>query len=58
MKSPTTAINDFYQAIIDRKVAAIHASYIAKEDTYVILEGPRLATTGFSKIAKGWIDFL
>lgn len=57
MKSPIQSINSFYQAIIDRKVEAIHASYIAQEDTYVILEGPRLTTTGFSKIASGWIDF-
>ena len=51
------AIQAFYQTIIDKDVQGIHESYIADEDTYVILEGPRLSTMGYKKIASGWIDF-
>ncbi len=51
------AINNFYQAIIDKDITKIHESYLASEETYVILEGPRLATKGFEKIASGWSDF-
>ncbi len=54
---PINAINQFYQAIIDKEVERIHASYVPDEDTYVVLEGPRLTTLGFSKIASGWVDF-
>ena len=50
-------INHFYQAIIDKNVAEICAAYVQDEQTYVVLEGPRLTTLGFSKIEKGWIDF-
>jgi ketosteroid isomerase-like protein len=50
-------INSFYQAIIDKKLTKIHESYLASDETYVILEGPRLATKGFEKIASGWVDF-
>jgi hypothetical protein len=50
-------INHFYQAIIDKNVAQICATYVQDEQTYVVLEGPRLTTLGFSKIEKGWIDF-
>jgi hypothetical protein len=50
-------INQFYQAIIDKNVTQICAAYVQDEQTYVVLEGPRLTTLGFSKIEKGWIDF-
>jgi ketosteroid isomerase-like protein len=50
-------INQFYQAIIDKNIAQICAAYVQDEQTYVVLEGPRLTTLGFSKIEKGWIDF-
>jgi hypothetical protein len=51
------AINNFYQAIIDKNIAKIHDSYLASEETYVILEGPRLSTKGYEKIVSGWADF-
>lgn len=55
--TPTETINAFYQAIIDKNVSEICAGYVPSEDTYVILEGPRYTTLGYSKIAKGWGDF-
>jgi ketosteroid isomerase-like protein len=55
--TPTEAINQFYQAIIDKRVDGITGQYVADEGTYVVLEGPRLTTLGYSKIAKGWADF-
>jgi ketosteroid isomerase-like protein len=50
-------INHFYQAIIDKNTSKICSFYVQNEQTYVVLEGPRLTTLGFSKIEKGWIDF-
>jgi ketosteroid isomerase-like protein len=50
-------VNRFFQAIIDKDVAEIQASYVPSEDTYVILEGPRYTTLGYEKIASGWSDF-
>lgn len=55
--TPFDTINSFFQAIIDKKVAAICAFYVPDEHTYVILEGPRLSTLGYEAIAKGWKDF-
>lgn len=57
MSSAVESIGSFYEAIILKEVNRICASYIPNEDTYVILEGPRYATLGFSKISKGWFDF-
>ena len=50
-------INHFYQAIMDKNADRIGSFYVQDEQTYVVLEGPRLTTMGFSKIQKGWIDF-
>jgi len=50
-------INDHYQVIIDKNLDGICCKYVVSEDTYVILEGPRLTTIGFEKIKKGWTDF-
>ena len=50
-------INQFFQAIIDKNAAKICTFYVQDEQTYVVLEGPRLTTLGFSKIEKGWFDF-
>ena len=50
-------VNQFFQAIIDKKAAKISTFYVQDEQTYVVLEGPRLTTLGFSKIEKGWFDF-
>ena len=50
-------INQFYQAIINKNVDSIKDAYYPSEDTYVVLEGPRLTTRGFEKISKGWTDF-
>ncbi|MCU0340394.1 MAG: nuclear transport factor 2 family protein [Spirosomaceae bacterium] len=55
--TPLATINTFYQAIIDKNVAAICDTYVASEQTYVVLEGPRYTTLGYAKIAKGWADF-
>ncbi|WP_448517895.1 nuclear transport factor 2 family protein [Rhodoflexus sp.] len=56
--NPVLAANhNFFQAIIDKRVADICASYVPSEETYVILEGPRYTTLGYEKIAKGWDDF-
>jgi ketosteroid isomerase-like protein len=50
-------INAHYQVIIDKDLDGICSKYIPSEETYVILEGPRLTTIGFEKIKKGWTDF-
>ena len=50
-------INQFFQSIIDKNAAKIGTFYVQDEQTYVVLEGPRLTTLGFSKIQKGWFDF-
>lgn len=38
-------------------MGGICAAYVPSEDTYVVLEGPRYTTLGYTKIAKGWVDF-
>ncbi|MEI6264828.1 MAG: nuclear transport factor 2 family protein [Sphingobacteriia bacterium] len=50
-------INEHYQVIIDKNLEGICSKYIVSEDTYVVLEGPRLTTIGYEKIKKGWTDF-
>jgi ketosteroid isomerase-like protein len=57
MLAPQEFINSFYQSIIDKNVESILSSYVQSDDTYVILEGPRLSTKGFLNIAPGWFDF-
>lgn len=57
MTAPTQEIDQFYAAIRAKDAALIGTFYVQDEDTYVILEGPRLATKGFEKIQKGWYDF-
>lgn len=54
---PTNTINAFFKAIIDKKAAKIGEFYVQDEETYVVLEGPRLTTLGFANIQKGWLDF-
>ena len=55
--SPLEQINHHYQVIIDKDLDAICSKYVPSEDTYVILEGPRLTTKGYEKIKTGWTDF-
>ena len=50
-------IEKFWDAVIAKDMEGIDAIYIPKEDTYVILEGPRFSTMGYTKIMKGWGDF-
>lgn len=50
-------VNAHYQAIIEKDLANILDKYLPSEETYIILEGPRLTTIGFQKIQKGWTDF-
>ncbi|MEM9686008.1 MAG: nuclear transport factor 2 family protein [Bacteroidota bacterium] len=50
-------IRQFYDAIIRRDSDEISAAYCTDEATYVVLEGPRLATKGHTAIAKGWVAF-
>jgi ketosteroid isomerase-like protein len=50
-------VNAHYEVIVQKEVNGIVDKYIPSEDTYVILEGPRLTTIGFEKIKKGWTDF-
>jgi ketosteroid isomerase-like protein len=57
LHTPIETINQFYQAIMDKDAATICGYYVPDEQTYVVLEGPRLTTLGYSKIEKGWIDF-
>ena len=55
--TPAQRISRFYEAIMAKDAATIDTFYVMDEETYVILEGPRLATKGFNKIQKGWKDF-
>ncbi len=57
MSAPAQEIDAFYAAIKAKDAAAISTFYVADSDTYVILEGPRLATKGFDRIQTGWYDF-
>ena len=50
-------INEHYEVIINKDLEGICSKYVQSEDTYVVLEGPRLTTIGFEKIKKGWTDF-
>ena len=50
-------INEHYQVIIKKDIDGICSKYVLSEETYVVLEGPRLTTIGFEKIKKGWTDF-
>jgi ketosteroid isomerase-like protein len=50
-------INAHYKAIINKDIEGICSKYFLSEETYVILEGPRLTTIGYEKIKKGWTDF-
>ena len=55
--TPLHTIDNFYVAIIAKDVAGICRTYVESEETYVVLEGPRYTTLGYTKIAKGWSDF-
>lgn len=50
-------ITKFFNAIIKEDIEEIKNGYIQDERTYVVLEGPRLATKGYKMIAEGWSDF-
>jgi ketosteroid isomerase-like protein len=50
-------VNEHYQVIIDKDLIAICNKYVQSENTYVILEGPRLTTIGYEKIKTGWTGF-
>ena len=55
--SPTETVQRFFECIIAKDITGICAAYFPDEQTYVVLEGPRLTTQGYTKIAKGWEDF-
>jgi len=57
MQSPIAAINDHYRVIIEKDLSGILSKYVADEQTYVVLEGPRLTSKGYTKVSKGWSDF-
>ena len=57
MSASENFIRAFYKSIMDKRVEDILDAYRQDDATYVILEGPRLSTKGFSKIAPGWRDF-
>lgn len=55
--SAVETINEHYAVIIQKDIAGICSKYFPSETAYVVLEGPRLTTTGYEKIKKGWTDF-
>lgn len=55
--TPIETVNAHYQVIIDKDIQGICDKYLDSPETYVVLEGPRLTTRGYDKIAKGWNDF-
>jgi ketosteroid isomerase-like protein len=50
-------VNAHYSVIIAKDIEGICDKYMPSEKTYVVLEGPRLTTTGYDRIRKGWTDF-
>ena len=57
MQEAHNFIDSFFQAIREKRIDDIRGAYLQSPETYVILEGPRLATRGYEKIAEGWGDF-
>ncbi len=57
MSTPLQAIDNHYNAIIHKDLPNICNKYVPNEHTYVILEGPRLTTVGYTNIASGWGSF-
>lgn len=57
MNTALETINQHYQVIINKDIDGICSKYVPSEETYVVLEGPRLTTIGYEKIKKGWTDF-
>jgi ketosteroid isomerase-like protein len=57
MQSALQTINAHYTAIMEKQIEEITNKYFPTEDTYVVLEGPRLTTKGFTKIKEGWEAF-
>lgn len=55
--NPIETVNEHYKVIIEKNLDGILDKYFPAEQTYVVLEGPRLTTIGFEKISKGWTDF-
>ncbi len=46
-----------FRAAMEKNVDEILASYSETSDLLVFIEGPRWATLGYDKVAKGWRDF-
>ncbi len=57
MNAAIQTVNEHYKVIINKDIDGICAKYFPSEQTYVVLEGPRLTTIGYEKIKKGWTDF-
>jgi ketosteroid isomerase-like protein len=57
MQTALEVVNAHYTVIIQKDLDGICDKYVPLPDTYVILEGPRLTTTGYEKIKTGWIAF-
>lgn len=49
---------EHFEAVINKDVENILATYAESEDLLVFVEGPRWATLGFENVAKGWRDFV
>lgn len=57
MGAALDTVNEHYRVIIEKDLPGILDKYVPDEATYVVLEGPRLTSKGFTKISKGWGDF-
>jgi ketosteroid isomerase-like protein len=57
MQEARNFIDAFFLAVREKRLDDICMAYQQSPQTYVILEGPRLATLGYEKIAEGWGDF-
>jgi ketosteroid isomerase-like protein len=57
MVSALATVEQHYQVIINKDLEGICSKYHATEQTYVVLEGPRLTTVGYTKIKEGWTAF-
>jgi ketosteroid isomerase-like protein len=47
-----------FEAVVQKRVEDIIDSYENSEELLVFVEGPRWATRGFERVAKGWRDFV
>ena len=49
---------EHFEAVIEKDIDTILATYAESKDLLVFVEGPRWATLGYQNVEKGWRDFV